>query len=84
MRDTQKAKAEQLDRILSAADQLLGACTEVSCIGTQGVVIRAKLLTIAQDLVLLGSRIVSSDEGALHDYESRLGILARRIGEASR
>ena len=82
MTDPQKTKAEQLDRILSAADHALAAVTEVSCIGKQGIATRAKLVELAQDLVLLGSKIARSDE-ALEAYEIRLGSLARRIGEAS-
>ena len=82
MTDSQKTKAEQLDRILSAAGHVLAAVTEVSCIGAKGIAARAKLVVVAQDLVLLGSRIASSDEATLEAYERRLGALARRIGEA--
>jgi hypothetical protein len=61
MIDPQKAKAEALDRILSAAEHALA---------------------VVQDLVVIGSKIVRSDEAALGEYESRLGALARRVVEA--
>jgi hypothetical protein len=82
MTDPQKTEAERIDRILSAADHVLTAVTELSCIGPQGTAARATLLAFVQDLVVIGTRIVRSDEAALGEYESRLGALARRVVEA--
>ncbi len=79
---TTKAKAEWIDRLVSASEHLLTAMTELRCSGRHVSSIHLNLGAVAESIIAQAGALAASEEELRRSYESQIRTLAGRLAGA--